>query len=99
MSSGKTLFDLSAPKEKPESTLADRGIIAAKASSPPMSVLHLLIWIGLIAVMLGLWDWLDRLQPSDVRKTIGDWSKQPIGLISRTVSAIAEGATIGGVLM
>jgi hypothetical protein len=61
--------------------------------------LHLLIWVGLVAVLLGLWDLLDRLQPESVRHQIGDWTQRPISVILRTMSVSAAGAAVGGLLI
>jgi hypothetical protein len=72
---------------------------APAIAKPPLSVLHLLIWVGLVTVLFGLWNLLDRLQPERIQREISDWTKGPMSVVLRTMSVAAEGATIGGLLI
>jgi hypothetical protein len=71
----------------------------ASVDQPSLSVLLLLIWVGLVASFIGLWDLLDRLQPESVQHQIGDWTKRPISVMLRTMAATASGAAVGGALL
>lgn len=93
--------DVDPPVESPLDDAPDGAAAKPMAAmaDPPLSILHLLIWVGIVAVLLGLWDLLDRLQPKSARLLIEDWKKLPISMILRTMSVAAAGAEIGGLLM
>lgn len=67
-------------------------------NSPPLSIMHLLIWTALSAAMMGYSNLVTSLQGQQPRG-FSEWLDSPALLTIRTAGAVGNATTLGGLLL